>query len=84
MRVAPMNLSETHAQQHSAFPDATSVVLAARNDSVTLIIERRREYFVSVPFEHLQAIATIDIPHTARPVGRRGNDFVCLRVERHL
>ena len=52
-------------QSASALPNPARVVLAARDHSVPLVVERARKNFVDVAFEDLEALSRFHAPHAA-------------------
>lgn len=66
------------------FPDATRVVLRARDNSVTFVVKRAGEYFVLMPVESLNFISSVCRPNFASLVRGSCYNFVSLRVELNL
>ena len=44
------------------FPDATSIILASRDDKITLIIKGAAEYLIGVALKRLQALSALCVP----------------------
>merc|ERR1740124_1552110 len=84
LRSRRCDLGTSLADVISALPDAAGVVLGARDDRVSFVVECRGEDLVRVPLEHLQAVAALHVPDAAGAVTARGDDLVALRVERNL
>ena len=68
------------------FPDAAGIIFGARDDGVTLVVERTREDFVFVTLawvgsEALDLVARLGAPQAACLVTRSGDDLVALWVE---
>jgi hypothetical protein len=65
-------------------PNAASVILGARDNGVSLVIECAGEDLVFMTLEHLGLVASVHRPDAAGLITAGSNNLVSLGVERYL